>query len=125
MAFALVLLIASPVMLFLVKNPAGMFRNVFHILLGIISWVGYYQSTGGGHPGLPAIRPGVLTPMDHHHQIVKEGDNEEKLNLLYAKDYRIINDMRIIARGYKQLGRKPVITAGRKIVNDKSVYGKI
>jgi hypothetical protein len=30
----------------------------------------------------------------------------EKMNLNYAKDYRIINDLGIIRRGLKKLGQK-------------------
>jgi GT2 family glycosyltransferase len=107
MAFSLVVLVVSPVLLFLVEKPGGIFRNLLNVLIGIASWVGYYQSTGGDHPGLPIIKPGVLTPYDLRRNTLQEYESEEQVNLLYAKDYRILNDLKIILNGYRQIGRQP------------------
>jgi hypothetical protein len=32
----------------------------------------------------------------------------EKMNLNYAKDYRIINDLNMIVKKFRELGRSPV-----------------
>jgi GT2 family glycosyltransferase len=103
---SLFFVLISPILCFLVKKPAGLLRNIFYVLLGSISWVGYFQSTGGNHPGLPRIRPGVLNPCDNRLELPKEGNVYEKMDLLYAKDFRITNDLRIIFRGFRELGRK-------------------
>ncbi len=97
----------SPVLMFVVDEPAGLCRNILHVLKGASSWVGYYQSTGGNHPGLPKIQPGVLTPHDLRVNSLNGAGTDEQLNLLYAKDYRISHDLRIIVSGYKKLGRVP------------------
>jgi hypothetical protein len=75
-------------------------------LLGVASWVGYYQSTGGDHPGLPKIRPGILTPLDNMHTTAGAEETIEKINLNYAKDYRIMNDLGIVIGGFRKLGRR-------------------
>jgi len=103
---SLVFLVLSPAMVFAVKDPSGLFRNIFRVLFGCCSWVGYYQSTGGDHPGLPGIRAGILSPFDTKRGKDTDGDDGEKINLLYAKDYSIRNDLSIIISGFKQLGRR-------------------
>jgi GT2 family glycosyltransferase len=100
---ALVLLVLTPFWLWVVNHPAGMFRNIFRVLAGMCSWVGYHQSTGGDHPGLPRIKPGILTPVDLYHNM--EGLDEDEVNLSYAKDYRVFQDFRIIFKAFRQLGR--------------------
>jgi hypothetical protein len=104
---SVIMLVLSPVLVFLVDEPAGLYRNIFIVIRGAASWVGYYQSTGGNHPGLPIIRPGVLTPHDLQMNRLPDAGSDEQLNLMYAKDYRISNDLKIIISGYKQLGRLP------------------
>jgi O-antigen biosynthesis protein len=106
------LFILSPVLLFFVKEPTGLFYNIMKVLPGFLSWVGYYQSTGGQHPGLPKIKPGILTPYDLHREKGLKGKTDEEVNQQYAKDYRIIHDLQIIIAGFRHLGRKPVVFSG-------------
>ena len=110
---------ACPILLFVVSNPAGLIRNIFSVLFGIYSWVGYYQSTGGEHPGLPRIRPGVLTPFDVHKQESPSDEYIEQVNLFYAKDYRILNDLKILIGHFKWLGRSPATVTNREIAGGK------
>jgi O-antigen biosynthesis protein len=114
-----------PAWLFIIKEPSGMFRNIFSVFLGYASWVGYHQSTGGHHPGLPRIRPGVLTPLDLQNGPRLEGESDDQVNLLYAKDYRILQDMRIIFKGFRQLGRKPAVRTNNGTGTDSVKYGQI
>ena len=107
-ALSLIFVVISPILLLLVKNQTGLIRNIFSVLTGIHSWVGYFRSTGGNHPGLPVIRPGVLTPLDGISYMMTEDGMSEKINLNYAKDYRIIYDLNIILRNIRKLGRSPV-----------------
>lgn len=107
-ALSLIFVVISPILLLFVKNRMGLIRNIFVVLAGIHSWVGYFRSTGGGHPGLPVIRPGVLTPMDGNRYMLTEDEMAEKMNLNYAKDYQIINDLNIIIKNLRELGRSPV-----------------
>jgi len=116
---ALLLLPVCPILLFIVNKPAGLIRNIFSVLFGIYSWVGYYQSTGGDHPGLPRIRPGVLTPFDSQKQVSTSDEFIEQVNLFYAKDYRIINDLKILIGHFKWLGRSPATVTNSNIAGGK------
>ena len=103
---SLVLLVGFPLLVFFMKNPPGLFYNIFRVLLGFSSWVGYIRINGQTDPRLPHIRQGVLNPSDAIK--IKELSPEilESLNILYAKDYIVGNDLNIIRRGFRDLGRQ-------------------
>lgn len=106
MAFALFLLLLSPILIFFFKNPLGFLSNIFSVMNGRFSWVGYIFS--GKHPekGLPFLRKGILNASSglgfplNSEQIARS-------NLLYARDYKISNDIQIILRSFRELDRKP------------------
>jgi lipopolysaccharide/colanic/teichoic acid biosynthesis glycosyltransferase len=87
------------------KRPFGVVKNTFLVLFGRLSWVGYDKTYTNDLDMLPGIRPGVLFPAD----VIKDknitSDTSERLNLLYARDYKIINDLNIIWKGFRDLGR--------------------
>lgn len=105
---ALILLLISPAMLFVVKNPLGYLRNIWLTFFGFASWVSYYK-VSESLPDLPGLKKGVLTPANGFNNSGMSPETIENINLLYAKDYNIINDMNIIIRSFRQLGRKPGI----------------
>ena len=103
---ALGLLISWPLQLFLVKKPLGLLKNIFQVIGGQKSWVGYKVSTALNIPEtyLPSIRPGILSPV---HGLQKKDltlETEQRLNFLYAKDYRTGMDLEIIWRAWGELG---------------------
>ncbi len=122
---SMVLLAAYPVLLFFVRNPLNFLGNLVAILLGRASWVGYYRSTGGEHPELPRIKPGVLTPCDMQQNVNFSPDNIEQINLSYAKDYQIMYDLRIILSNINLLGRHPVMTQGKNTTSGKTGDDKL
>lgn len=106
MTFALFLLLLSPILVFFFKNPLSFLSNIFSVLNGRYSLVGYIFS--GDHPEkeLPFIRKGILNAASglgfslNNEQIARS-------NLLYARDYKISNDIQIILRSFRELDRKP------------------
>lgn len=89
---SLLILICSPVILFMQKNKWNFISNCFKVLFGFYSWVGY-----GKHVDktLPEIKPSVLFPamlsqadLDYH--------KTKLINLRYAKDYKAEKDLVII-----------------------------
>ena len=110
--FGFFFLMASPLLLFIQKDPRGYLKNVFQVLAGISSWVGYhYIPDAGSRENLPVIKPGVLTPLDSLKNQQLDAATINRLNGLYAKDYRVYTDLTIIRSGLKNLGRKPVFAA--------------
>jgi hypothetical protein len=82
------------------KNKANFIANIFRVLFGAYSWVGYGKSI---RKDLPAIRPSVLTPAD----LLPTGSSEDRINkalLNYSKDYSANNDLLILYKKWRELG---------------------
>ncbi len=103
---SLFFLVLFPLGIFLVKQPFGFFKNIFCVLFGFKSWVGFYKSGLDDPHKLPSLRKGVLNPVDSIKRQNISNDIADNLNILYAKDYRVINDVNIIIKGISSLGRK-------------------
>jgi O-antigen biosynthesis protein len=99
-----ILFITLPLNLFLVKNPAGLFRNIFSVVFSQKTWVGYNPLAD--HSKLPSIKKSVLNPADVFRDKTLDQHTLANLNTLYAKDYRLENDFRIVRKGYRMLGRR-------------------
>ncbi len=97
-------LIFSPILFFVVKQKAGLFKNIFSVLSGSLSWVGYYKVAPINIHDLPKLRNGILSPLDLP-VIYAKNENPEKININYAKDYRLLNDLNIILKNIKNIGR--------------------
>ena len=92
-----------PVMLLMQKKPGNYFVNIFRVLFGAKSWVGYYPLDDSVEH-LPKIKNGVLNPVDS--MKVKEQDimTITNLNILYARDYNVWKDLNIVLFAFRNLG---------------------
>lgn len=102
---SLVMLVMLPVLVFIVKKPLGFIRNIFYVLIGKRSWVGYETTHSRPEMRLPEIRKGVLHPIDVLQKQVLSPDDISRLNILYARNYKVINDFGILLKGFRELGR--------------------
>lgn len=101
---SLVLLCFSPITVwFFLPYPWRMLWSCLRVLAGARSWVGYAQV--GIHPGylLPPIRKGILKPENGSHTSEYSAQTWLDLNLHYARDYRLMKDIRILAKGYRSI----------------------
>lgn len=103
-------LLFLPLYLFIfvfVNNPSGFLKNIFSVISGKKSWVGYNLGIISYDAYLPEIKQGVLTPVDSIR--IKASDFSkvsESMNVAYARNYKILTDFIIIFKGYKYLGRQ-------------------
>jgi O-antigen biosynthesis protein len=102
---ALILLTLSPFLLFIFKHPQNFFLNSFHVLVGFRSWVGYFNSPGLTQLNLPPIKSGILNPASGKRSSFSV-EQIDKLNLLYARDYKLINDLVILWRSFKYIDNR-------------------
>jgi len=102
----LVLLFTSPITFFTFKSPGGFIRNLARVITGRLTWVGYRITAYSVNQKLPPIKKGVLNPTDLLSDKNITPDTIDRLNLLYARDYKIMNDINIILKGFRNLGRK-------------------
>ncbi|PBQ32078.1 glycosyl transferase family 2 [Sphingobacteriaceae bacterium] len=98
---SLFLLLFFWVFIWFQKHKLNFIANIFKVLFGFYSWVGYGK---GMRKDLPSLRPSVLTPADG----LKGKLNNDRIHkslLNYSKDYKTENDLQIIFLGISKLGR--------------------
>jgi GT2 family glycosyltransferase len=99
---SLFFLICSPIFLFAVKNRKKFIQNLLNVLIGKKSIVGY-QEQNTTTIDLPRIKPGILHPAD---ELTFNDDSiTDKLNLIYARDYKVVKDFTIVSKAFKKLDR--------------------
>lgn len=108
---AVLFLLGYPVWVLFVKEKRGFFRNITDVMLGRKSWVGYAKDAGASE-GLPGLRKGVLSPSDRSGKLKMPADTARKLNVVYARDYRVRNDLAVMRAAFSALGRRKAPIAG-------------
>jgi O-antigen biosynthesis protein len=100
--FSLLLLALSPLICWIQSNPLGFFGNIFRVIIGEKSWVGYAAQQKSSHL-LPSIKKGVLSPLN---ALPANADSStiHDINALYARNYNVATDIRIIGKGLRNLG---------------------
>ena len=101
LALCLVFLLLSPFLIGFVNQRTGFFRNIGTVLLGRKSWVGYCS---GNQSHLPHLKAGVLSPASLFSESISDKKKDE-LNILYAKNYRLINDLEIVWKAWRNTGK--------------------
>ncbi|MDD2385995.1 MAG: glycosyltransferase [Bacteroidales bacterium] len=102
---ALIFIILLPVLIIFVPKRGKMIKNLFSILFGGKSFVTYCTDKNTDTSLLPKIKNGVFTPVS---VIVKDNISTElieRLNMMYAKDYKILQDINIIFKSWRKLGQ--------------------
>jgi hypothetical protein len=97
-------LFLSPVLIWFFSSKSRFFKNIFSILKGKNSWIGYLPNQKTTN-NLPALKPAILHPGDLFPEITLDEEKMTRLNMLYAKDYSISTDAEILFKGWRNLDR--------------------
>ncbi len=97
-------IVLAPFLIFIEKRPLGFIGNMFKVLWGSRSLVGYYQLEKQ-LPQLPKIRKGILSPVDSLKLRTPDNEIIAQLNLLYARDYNLWKDINIIFFAFREMGK--------------------
>ncbi|HEY1038302.1 MAG TPA: glycosyltransferase [Bacteroidia bacterium] len=100
-AVSIVALVFLPVFVIFQKRKLHFIVNIFSVLFGMKTWVGYGSIM---QKELPKIKPSVLSPADKLADKQLSQDTIKKLNLVYSKDYKIENDLSLLFHCFGQLG---------------------
>jgi GT2 family glycosyltransferase len=100
-----ILLILSPVVIWFFRNKSQFLGNVFNVMKGNNSWVGYI-SEPGLFENLPVLKSGILSPANLFAELQLDAEKKSQLNMIYAKDYSIITDLEILLKGLPNLDAK-------------------
>jgi hypothetical protein len=72
-------------------------------LAGRKTWIGYATPA----PQLPPLRPAVLTPegLPVHGVLKKLDAHHAQVDYWYARNYEPLQDLKLLLKNYRQLGR--------------------
>ena len=101
---SLLLLLLSPILVFIIKDPLNYIKNCLLVILSQKTLVGYTKNQTINE--LPKIKPSVLTTKDSINNLQTDDNTIHRLNLLYARNYNIERDFNILIKGIKFLGRR-------------------
>jgi len=99
-------ILISPILLLIVKSKAQFIANIFIILRGQASWVGYHWSDKIGDQ-LPLHKKGVLAPADNFDRELIDPELINKTNYQYSRNYSTAKDIEIIIKNTVKLGNYP------------------
>jgi GT2 family glycosyltransferase len=102
---SLALLGFYPLLFLFLKRRFKAFINIVLVFVGRLTWVGYNVNIDTITSELPAIKKGILNPVDGLAKKNIPIDMIEKLNFIYAKDYKFTNDLNILLHGLLNIGR--------------------
>ena len=96
---SIILFALMPIVILFQKKPLQFIANLFLVLVGVKTWVGYEANAD---KRLPSIKKSVLC--SHQHIKINDKEYSNKLNLAYAKDYKTENDLKIMLKNFRLLG---------------------
>jgi len=100
-ALSIVLLTASPLLIWVQKSKSNYIKNIGRVLLGNKSWVGVKK---GIHKETDKLRAGVLQAHSLVSQDELATETERRLHYLYARDYSLTHDIKIVLKNLRKLG---------------------
>ena len=102
-AASLLFLLLLPVDIWFVDHKSAFVRNLFEVLAGKKSWVGLRPESQSADVSL---LPGVLHPADAYPDCVFSEEMLARTEELYVRDYRVWNDVTVVARGWRRCAKK-------------------
>jgi GT2 family glycosyltransferase len=98
---SLFMLLLLPLWVLFVKQKLNFIKNIFMVLNGNKTWVGY--ASANNIKLLPKLKKGIVTPLYQKNVPLNE-TTIQKMNFLYAKDYSIEKDFIILFRTIRHWG---------------------
>ena len=102
---SIIFIFFSPILILIVKYFKRIFKNSFKVLIGRYSWIGYHDTPPVNTENLPTLKKGIITPIDAIDRKNLTIDEIERANMIYAKDYKIFNDLTILLKAIRYLGK--------------------
>ncbi len=100
---SLLLIVLLPLSLILVKNMGKHIANIFAVLFGKKTWVGFTNAKNLKQ--FPHAKPSVLHPSVATTGIVFSEEDLSAIELNYARHYSAANDLSLLIRNYRKLGQ--------------------
>jgi GT2 family glycosyltransferase len=101
----IIMLPLLPVLLFMVGSAGGFLSAWIQVLMGKKTWVGYWAPVPAAVKGLPQIKPGAIHHAVQYASIKADDADVHKLNYLYAKHYTVSDDLNVLVKNLRALGK--------------------
>ncbi len=95
-------LLTLPILIWTIRQKILFIRHIFMTFFNETSWVGYIPLTNPTL-SLPALKKGLFSPLSGLDIPFLDHSTMERLNFLYAKDYKWECDLEFIFQGWKKL----------------------
>lgn len=100
LGICILILCLAPIFMILNKSVLGLLKNCFLVLLAKKTWVSYKESDK--NQNLPELKKGVINPVSHLSNKLSE-NTISRLNMLYAKEYSMKNDLDLFLKNLQRL----------------------
>ena len=102
---AIVMLLFSPILIWMVEHKKGYFKNLFRVLSARYTWIGYQPVKTEAYLSLPIIKKGILTTAQALDNSEANKDAIDHLNQAYAQNYSVTKDFEILLKSFNQTGK--------------------
>jgi len=101
---SVIFLILWPLSLIFVRKPFSFLINIFRVFFGVRTWVSYAEYSTESQ-ALPKLRKGILNTADSIKKKDLDNDIISRLNINYARNYKVWNDFNAVLKNLKKMGR--------------------
>jgi len=102
MVSSFILLLLSPILYFILIEKRGLFINIFSVLVGAKTWIGY----GSNFTHLPSIKNSILPPYALQQGFEPQQNVQNLAAMEYAEHYVVGLDFSLLLKNLKFLGKK-------------------
>ena len=99
-AMSLAFILSFPILFLAVKNKLNFIKNIITVLVGKKSWIGRKSTENEIFKG---YKEGVLSP-GKNNNLSPSSATSDRINALYAKDFKVTNDLRLVLSNLRYLG---------------------
>lgn len=101
---AVLFLLASPVLYFLLSQKKYLWANIFKVLSGSWTWVSY-DPADPMTVSLPQLPPGIIYPVFPDFE-PSPGRRKEFIHYVYARDYHWTTDLAFLSAQWRNIGKQ-------------------
>ncbi len=105
LSLSLALIISFPLTCWFFKNKLTYLKNLFAILRGRLSFVGFSKNKNNM---LPYIKKGVLSMYEWVKRTNQKPIDSEKINRIYSNDYSVVLDIKTVKNNFLSLDKKDI-----------------
>ncbi len=101
-----IIILFFPILLLFYKNSLNIFKNSISVFFGKKTWIGYCHTSKSKSYNLPKIKNSIFMINNYKLKETIPDSTIEKLNILYAKNYKLTTDIIELFKNLKHLNKQ-------------------